>query len=865
MRLSFMLFLFILGICSVQGQTRHSFPSFEKTPLQNVISYLESNHDLVFSYRDLNTSHCAINLKSGEYTLENYLDNITKQCNLRFERINEKYVLLIPDTPKQDQYICGFLLDSEEDLPLAFANVIIKGKSIGTSSNEEGFFELNGVNTGDTLRMSYVGYPTLEVIIKQLPKSGCLNYYFKPEQMVFEPVVVTLYLMDGILQDVLGQNIMIKPDKLSVFPGAVEPDIFTAVQMLPGIWSANETASGLNMRGGTPDQNLILYDGIPVYHTGHFFGMISAFNPYNIETVNVYRSGIGSEFGGRVSGVIDIQGKEERPDQLKLDLGLNLTHGHLNSHIPLWKNSGLSVSIRRSFTDIFQTPTFKSLSDKVYQGSKLDEEQSPNAINQPDETFYFTDFNLKWHWSAGKNKFGIDIFSGLNRLDYLSDLPSFQARSTDVVQLDNTGFGAYWSREWSDKFSSLIRATNASFSNKYSFLAAFNQAVQMPFFESSITNSIEDIGLNWVNTWKPEPNHQLKFGIQTSDVQIGFDTQERLFDSTRVENQSFEHRIATLFAEYHLSLEKVLELDMGVRYQYSPVIDNYYFEPRVALTAKINPNVKLKLSSSKQFQFVSQLVIFDLENIGLANELWVASDAQIIPVIESNQWSGGIQYNKNNWKIDLEGYVKELAGITSLSSSFAINEQRPYGQGDARIRGIDLLIQREVTTDYRFWLSYTLSQSVYEFPTLTNNSFPASHDQRHTFQWVNLLNKAPWEFAFGWRIASGLPYSQYVDTEFVNPENTANPSPSILYEDINNQRLDPYHRFDASVMYNFTNSRRLKGHIGLSIVNLYNRENILGRKFVIEDFNVDEERIDVLTVNQSGLGFTPNLVFRLFW
>jgi hypothetical protein len=865
MRLVIVFIWMILGSCSLRAQTAFSFPTFDQTPLREVIHYLESTHNLVFSYRDLSANNCFVRIESGTYELDEYLKLLTAQCNLEFERINDKYLLLIPKASADNQRICGLLLDQENDLALAYANILVKGKGIGTSTNKQGRFELNGVQVGDTLRMSYVGYPTTQIVVKEIPASGCPIFYFKPEGAEIEPVIVTVYLMDGVLQDAQGQKITIKPDKLSVFPGTIEPDIFTAVQMLPGVWSANETASGINLRGGTPDQNLILYDGIPIYHTGHFFGMISAFNPYNIEEVNVYRSGIGSEYGGRVSGVIDIRGKTERPEHFKIDLGLNLTHGHLNTQIPLWKKSSLSLSVRRSFTDFWQTPTFRSFSDKVFQGSKLDEEQAINSINEPEQSFYFTDFNLKWNWQTGKNKFGIDMFTGLNRLDYRSDLPNFQARSTDVVQLDNTGFGIFWSRDWSNNFASQIRLTNASFTYDYTLSAAFNLNLNQSIFESNIVNDIQDIGLNWINTWTPEPNHKLKFGIQTTDVQIDFNTGERLLDSSRMENQFFEHRLATLFAEYHLSLEEVLELDMGVRYQYSPVIDNYYFEPRVALTAKINPFVKLKLSSSKQFQFVSQLVIFDLENIGFANEIWIASEGKIIPVIESNQWAGGIQYSKNNWKIDLEGYIKELAGITSLSSSFAVSEQQPYGQGDSRIRGIDILVQREVSSKYRNWLSYTLSQSIYEFPTLGTNLFPASHDQRHTLQWVHLLNYKPWEFAFGWRFGSGLPYSQFVDTEFVNPPNGSQPQPAIIYEELNGKRLIPYHRLDASVMYHFGKKDGFAGHLGLSLVNLYNRENILGRKFVVEDFDLDEERIDVLTINQSGLGFTPNLVFRMYW
>ncbi len=215
----------------------------------------------------------------------------------------------------------------------------------------------------------------------------------------------------------------------------------------------------------------------------------------------------------------------------------------------------------------------------------------------------------------------------------------------------------------------------------------------------------------------------------------------------------------------------------------------------------------------------------------------------------------GFVYHKDNWTLDVEGYVKELDGITTLSDNFVSLPNQPFSEGKSRIRGIDVLLKRRVGR-YRSWLSYTLSQVLYEFPSLGPKAIPATHDQTHTIQWVNIYKRGPWELSMGLQIKTGVPTTLAIGiiektiddkTRFV-----------IDYEPINSSRLDPYSKVDASIIYNFGNKQKFHGFIGFSIQNLFNTSNILGRQYLIGDLDA-QGAPQLITIEQQDLKVTPNL------
>lgn len=830
-----------------------SYEAFNIVPLEEALSILESKNNITFSYDNDNTKDQYVTTKSGEYTLQQILKVVCNQVNLSFEFIDNKYILLTPKKRQnQLEFLCGYVRDTYSEEPVSFASIYTEDRSRGVESDDEGYFKIEISEFDRSIFISFLGYNTLEIDLETVSNDPCQAYHISFESVTFSPVILKEYLADGINQTENANTVVIEPGEMNVLPGSVEKDVLSAISFLPGITSPGESLDGIHVRGGTPDQNLILWDGIPMYHTSHFFGTISAFNPNIIDHVNVHRSGIGSEYGGRVSSVIDIHSKEEITEKFNFGAGFNLTHLHLDFDVPLWKNSSFMLSVRRSITDAWNTPTFIRYAEKVFQGTKVEESNFNDPELQFSDEFKFNDANFKWMMDYGKNKFRIVSLGTLNTLNYKADIEELNVYSVEILNLRNAGANLIWERQWNKRYKSKIEITNAEY--KYDYRLSFKGQDNNPDPVNSLVsnNSIRDGGFKWNNEWLINENQDVIFGYQFTENRTGLDITTIERQDTTANVLDFENRLHSLYGEYSLKVPKTLQLDIGLRYMYQDILQNNYFEPRIALVTNVTDRLKLKVSTGKHFQFVSQLVPFSTNNLGFSNQIWVTANIADeeneanIPVIESNQWMGGFIYKKDNWTLDVEGYVKELAGITTLSSSFVDLDNNQFSSGNSRTRGIDLLLKRRIRR-YRSWISYSFSKTKYEFPLITPNPIIASHDQTHIFKWVHIYKKKSWEFSLGIEYRSGLPTTR---VEVVNNE--------IQYGFPNNHRLSRYFRLDGSVIYNFGTPGKINGFIGFSLQNIRNNINILGRSYIANDMSGTNVPT-LVQIDEIGLRMTPNL------
>jgi len=849
--------LFLISASSLFAQ--HRYASLSNIPLEDVLREIEKKNNLTFSYDASAVEGYSIDIQEGEFSLQSILELVFQQTRLTFEILDGQHILITRKEAKNEaSSLCGYILDQQTLEPIPYATIYSDDQSKGAESDQNGYFNLELLQDDRSVYISFLGYKTLDIALNQYVNGDCSKYYLETVNINFETVTLIEYLSDGITQSENGNTINLRPDDMDILPGSVEQDILSAIQFLPGIVSADETLDGLSVRGGTPDQNLVLYDNIPMYHTSHFFGSISAFNPYIIDQVDVHRSGIGSEYGGRVSSVIDIKSKDQITKKFDVGAGVNLTHAYINTNIPLWKGSSLLLSTRRSITDVWNTPTFLSYAHKVFQGTKVDDAEFNDPSMPFSDRFRFNDGNLKWMWEVGKNKFTLSSLGALNNLNYRTEIPELEAFSVDFLNLRNTGFDLAWERKWSDKFSSKVDITSAEYNYDYSLsYRLIAQANEPAPISLSTKNRIIDKGFNWTNSLDLNRGQKLKFGYQFTENRINLIFRNRDREVSSENGELFKNNLHSLFGQYSMDLPKLLHLDIGLRYQHSQEIGNNYFEPRISLITNISEEFKLKISTSKHFQFISQLVAFNINQLGINNQIWVASNNKEIPVIESNQWMGGFIYKKDNWTLDVEGYVKELDGITTLTNNFvSLPEQPPFSFGKSRIRGIDLLLKRRIGR-YRTWLGYTLSQSLYDFILLSPEAVPATHDQTSVFQWVHTYKYGAWNFSLGWQRRSGLPFTKAKEVIFVVNEE-GDEVPKIEYEDINSSRLIAYRKLDASVVYNFGDKSKFHGFIGFSLQNILNRNNVIGKQYLLGE--PDEEGMpDLVEIDKLGLKFTPNI------
>jgi outer membrane cobalamin receptor len=845
------LFFFSYGILSFAQQ---SYNAVSEAPLIEVLSMLESKNQITFSYDNDNVEKHSVSIPKGNFTLQQVLNNVFDQTDLSFEFIDNKYILLTKKVLNSKlNFLCGYLKDKDSHEPLIYASICNQSMTKVVESDLTGYFKIDLSDLDEFVIITYLGYESLTVDLANITADPCQDYFIGIASLTFEPIILKEYLADGINQTDNANTVVIEPNAMSILPGSVEKDVLAAISFLPGITSPGESLDGIYVRGGTPDQNLILWDGIPMYHSSHFFGTISAFNPNIIDHVNVHRSGIGSEYGGRVSSVIDIHSNQEITKNFKAGVGFNLTHINIDFDIPLWKNSSLMFSTRRSITDVWNTPTFIRYAEKVFQGTKVEESNFNDPSLIFSDEFKFNDANLKWMMDYGKNKFRFTSLGTLNSLNYKANIERLNLYSVDLLNLTNAGANLSWERQWNKNYSTKLEFTNAEYKYDYNLDYRNKEDNMLVPYSFDSQNSITDGGLKWTNNWKIKENQDMSFGYQYTENKVSLDISVIELQDSMANNIDLNHRVHALYGDYTLRIPETLQLDIGLRYLYQDILQNNYFEPRIALATNVTDKLKLKISTGKHFQFVSQLVAFNTNNLGLNNQFWVTANNSdevndvTIPVIESNQWMGGFIYQNGSWTFDVEGYVKELVGITTFSSSFFDLNDKQFSSGNSRIRGIDFLIKKRIDR-YRSWVSYSISKTKYEFPAISLEPIIASHDQTHIFKWVHLYKVKAFEFSFGIEYRSGLPTTEAFVVD--NKIQYGNPP--------NNLRLQRYFRLDGSIIYNFGSPNSVNGFIGFSLQNISNKNNILGRNYILDGPN-GTSNSNLLRIDELGLKLTPNI------
>jgi len=297
------------------------------------------------------------------------------------------------------------------------------------------------------------------------------------------------------------------------------------LQFLPGIQSPSETVSGLQIRGSSPDQNLVLFDGIKMYQSGHFFGLISSFNPYVTKKITLYRNGTNAKYGDRIGGVLDISSGDEVPT-LETGFGINFTHADAFVKTPLFNNKvGLVFSVRRSITDVVETITYKNFSESVFQNTRILEEavNNPNKLSNVNNDFYFQDYNLKIVADISeKSKLSISNLFNKNQLEFSSENERFREKIVDNITYQNKGTRFLWNYKTSEFFIQNIDFHTSEYEFDYfgNREETRNNANDNRNREFEIVNHVKDNGINYDFTYNLNPNFQLNGGYQFSKTNI---------------------------------------------------------------------------------------------------------------------------------------------------------------------------------------------------------------------------------------------------------------------------------------------------------------------------------------------------------
>ncbi|MCK8522096.1 carboxypeptidase-like regulatory domain-containing protein [Aquimarina sp. D1M17] len=845
----FLLLFFLLGLIGYTQEDKGI--RFSNIGLDEFLTELETKYDVKFSYNSSSFEGFSISLEIDNATLSGILNKVSEDYPFQFNKVDERYYVV---KLEKEVTVCGYLLD-EQNTPMTGATILNESRKIGVLSNDQGFFSIKKNKINDTLTFSFIGYKTAKVKVKDVIDPDCTKITLQQESFMLNEVLIKEYLASGMVKKRNGA-VEIKPKELELISGVSEPDVLQNIQLLPGIESPLETASGIYIRGGTPDQNLILWDGIKMYNSDHFFGLISAFNPYILEGITIFKNGTQSQYGDRVAGVIDIKTEDAIPNTVQGGVGVNMTHGDAYLKIPLSKKTGLLVSGRRSITDILETPTITKFSNRAFQNTSI---SSNKSIFDPEfteikEQFYFTDvtWKLTTHISD-KHKLAVSSLYTRNKLDYSFSDIEFADSSSDKLGIKNFGTNLSWEGEWSPKFSTRSEITYSEYDLEYEGRNMFFNQNQIITKE----NDIQEFGFLFNSDWKLGANFVWSNGYQLYSDKVGF-----IFtDTSDIFENEQDNSINSFYTQLQYRGLKSWLVNLGVRASYYAGLNKSYLEPRLFVEKKLGKHFSLNSSAELKNQSISQVIEFATFNFGLENQVWILAQEDGFPLLQSRQFTVGGLFNKGNWNIEVDSYYKKVKGLTSLTRGFE-TLANGFSEGESISQGIDVLIKKKIGK-YTSWLGYSFSDTMFTFDDINNgNSFQGNNNIAHSLSWSHALQLNKFQFSLGWKYRTGIPFTQATGFEIIDNQ------PIIQLEEANARNLPDYHRLDFSMVYDFNwskNSDKVKGRLGVSLLNLYEQKNILNRTFTLYQLQDQEGNIsfELREVNKFSLGITPNLTFRL--
>lgn len=812
--------------------TGHCQTEKDEYPLISLLTDIKKQYGYDFSYVNKELEDIFINKPASNLSFEETLQYLKKNTPFEYIRLPDNTITIqfIP------QKICGILYDNNQQV-ISDASILSSKNS--AISNSNGKFSLQVDSPNEKITVSFLGYKPVTILAFDFINKPCKEIILIPKIENINEIVINDYLIKGIDKQLDG-SIQIDYNDFGILPGLVEPDLLQTIQALPGVLSVNETVSDINVRGGTNDQNLILWDGIKMYQSSHFFGLISAFNPYLTKNVQVFKNGSSATYGDGVSSVIAMNTSNNINKELDASIGLNLISADTYIDTPIGKKSSVQFAIRHSINDIIETPTYDQYFDKAFQNSEV------ISNGNSGQRFSFYDISLRWLYQlSDKDLIKINGLVMRNNLVFQEnsfDVPIDISRESSAKQNNLVG-GLLYQRKWSDVFKTelLLYGTNYQLETINSDIQNNQRLLQ--------ENDVLENGLKLNTELKVNTNLKLKNGYQFNETGITY-----LQD---LNNPTFRNltkeviRTHSIFSEIaYRSKDGSLYGNLGARLNYLEKFDKYILEPRINFYKRFSNHFTLEVLGEIKSQSTSQIIDFQNDFLGIENRRWVLSNDNNIPVLKSNQISVGLSYNHNNWLIATDIYRKEVSGIITRSQGFQNQFEFSDDHGSYEVLGIDFLINKRFK-NFSTWLSYSYADNTYSFNNLVPSDFANNIDIRHNVNFAAAYNRNNLKISAGVNWHSGKP-NTLPDFTNSNTEDT-----TISYEAPNSARLNNYIRVDLSATYKFKINNYVSGLTGISIWNILDQENIFNQYYTQNDTNQIEE------IREFGLGVTPNAFFRL--
>ncbi|MBD3615351.1 MAG: TonB-dependent receptor [Gracilimonas sp.] len=728
--------------------------------------------------------------------------------------------------------ISGYITDSETGETLISANIGFREINKGMASNTLGYYSIPNLEPGSYIVFcSYVGYRPYQKEITLKPGQNLrLDVELIPESIELEEIEVRSRAEQEEQRNI--GTAQVKTELIKELPSVFEADVFRSIQLLPGVKAASDFSSGLYIRGGSPDQTLILLDRTTVYNPSHFFGFFSTFNPDAIKDVRLYKGGYPAQYGGRLGSVLTIYNKDGNRNKTSGSATVGLLASRASIEGPYSKGSWMFAA-RRS--------TLEPLLAGLRQ-----------TIDNIPSKFYFYDFNGKINLDASdKDKFSLAFYAGKDRVTFpFGDDAEFN------LDYGNQTLSGNWTHIFSEKLFSNFVLTGSRYFNLPKF-----EIAGTPFTRE---NNIYDFSFKSDLEYLPGNNHQIKTGIWAGVFTF------KLQDSFDNEN-TFNNRIQNQYSSFYVQDEwrpsDQWIFTPGVRLNYFSAGDYVRVEPRFSMEYRPSEKIRLQAAYGRYNQFLTLI-----SNEAFSGfDVWLTSAKGVSPAYGDQFVVGAKTIPFNNYGLDVELYYRSMHDLFELDPFLpdvaGLLYEDVFRIGEGYAYGIEIFFEKRAGK-FTGFLGYTLGYTWRRFPGFnteitqgdqTARFYPPKYDRRHDVNLVgNYQLSDKWKVTGSFNFATGQSYTEVLGryVQFDLPWTNDNRN-AFTVGKVNASRLPNYHRMDLSFsrtgrFFNFGDSE-----LQLQLINVYSRRNIWFYNYDFNENPVDINEVALLPILPS-ISYTVN-------
>jgi ferric enterobactin receptor len=867
-----------MAFIDVSGQQTSINYSVTGKSLSTALGEIADRYSLKFAFNTNSFDHISATFEIRNATTEELLKLLETKFAIQSRNVDGTWILVRnennlqqADSPGKTDLITvnGFVKDKITGENLLYCNVMYENGK-GTVTNDLGFFNFQTTNTEKLqIAISHLGYQILDTIISTKQQA---KLYLTPSEILMPDIVVTQVEKNVLEASSYPEKIGFNPLKSANIPRLADDDLGNALLLIPGVSFSQGNSAGISIRGSTPTDNLVLFDGIPVLETSHLLGNMSVLNAKYVQQAFVSRGGFDARFGGRVAGLIELTGKSGKNYHPYLDVSGNLMNSNVLANVPITKKISVTAAWRRSYIDTWQNFLYMRLIEDVDNKTLADNTISSSII----PTIKYQDINSKLSFHPSDDlEINMNVLYGsdhqsrdyelVNTKDYYRN-EYVNSKNLGLSLNMNWQINEFWYSSLNAGYSKLDRENIEETGE----LEEYTEVVENPgqgkgkgkglakTKEETFTRQVYDIddGYNDLEEYRIDWKSDIKTGIFTNQAGIGWTANsfnyryfanrtKALYPIDSVVNAEKLY-LLDLFVQQYIQITDQIRLRWGLRSNLDLESKKFYLQPRGGVEYNTGKGFTVNFSGGVYHQFLTSSRRIDSE--GHYNYVWYLPNSKGAGVVKAENYLAGIKLDKKGWLINIESYLNNVNGklnlfaIPSLAGG-ELNIRYSTRVSNERKKGVDVLIQKKQGM-LNHMIGYSLSKSEENMDgVLDKNWYISNIDRLHQLKINEMFSWKNWSLTGSWNFATGLPVINLTDNNTLQ----------------NIERTDNFYQLDFSLVKKIY-TPHFVASAGLTLLNVFNRKNIVEVDYL--RFTSDTGSLTVRS-DVSALGFTPVFFLNL--